>query len=141
MPSLDDEHFIDHADDEVGCHIVEHLAELRVGRIGPSDRPAGRLLPSAATWRASRSLFVKISPFTFTRICSITSALATAKVPASNRDRDDGGSEAMGHGCYNSKETNILHLIEQLAQQGADALEHPAGGAGSSFVGRRIASL
>ena len=45
LPSLHHEHFIDDGHDEIRCHLVEHLAELRIGRIALQIDLLAELLP------------------------------------------------------------------------------------------------
>src|SRR5262249_20109978 len=67
-----------------------------------------------------RSLFVKISPFTLTRICSMISAPSE---PASASDRAATATVLL---LMTFPEPRILSLVEDLAQQSADPFEDAA---------------
>src|SRR5207245_698162 len=85
-----------------------------------------------AIWRVSRSVFVRISPFTFTRICSMISARTAVASEAAKRDDTATAAAAWNRGdlgMVKLLETSILPLIEQIAQQPADLLENTARGA------------
>src|SRR3954467_8494989 len=82
---------------------------------------------SACTWRSSRSVLVKISPFTFTRTCSTTSPAAAAESASAERTSARAAPTRNRIGMAKFFENNILHLLEQLAQQPADPFEEPSG--------------
>src|SRR5437870_4819254 len=93
---------------------------------------------SAAICRVSRSVLVKISPFTFTRICSMMSARAKAGARRRTIARTATGNRYLLV-IAKSLQTSILPSIQELAQQVADPLEDAA--RGPRILVRRLENL
>ena len=99
LASLDDEHFIDHADDEVGCHIVEHLAELRIGRIALQIDLLAKLLPKRGDLACLEVALREDLAVDLHQNLLDHFGPGDREGAGEQQDRDERGSEVMGHGC------------------------------------------
>ena len=97
LAALQEQQLVDRVDEELRRDLVERLLQLLVVvRRSPAcrstPRSAGRI---AAICRSSSSVLVKMSPFTFTRTCS----MICARSGIGERERED-ATRRSAHGLH-----------------------------------------